>query len=158
MRRKRVTYREGDWFAVPLRGSAGFAAGVVARMDGQGVIVGYFFGPKYATSPALPQVERDRPAGSILQARFGDLGLLRGEWPLLGQTKGRWARRNWPMPEFVRTDAISGVARRVRYSDENLRREVAVLPVDENQVPSLPSDGLKGYGAVEIRLSKLLAS
>jgi len=41
------SYSEGDWFAVPLRGG-GFAAGVIARAmpRKEGVLLGYFFGPR----------------------------------------------------------------------------------------------------------------
>jgi len=47
----RVKYREGDWFAVPLR-EEGFAVGVVARANPNGVRLGYFFGPKRAVVPS----------------------------------------------------------------------------------------------------------
>jgi hypothetical protein len=40
-----IKYREGDWFAVPLR-NGGFAVGLVARANPKAALLGYFFGPK----------------------------------------------------------------------------------------------------------------
>ena len=39
----KASYREGDWFAVPLR-DGGYAAGLIARANPKGVLLGYFFG------------------------------------------------------------------------------------------------------------------
>ena len=51
------TYREGDWFAVPLHGG-GFAAVIIARAmpRKEGVLLGYSFGPRRAGVPALGEL------------------------------------------------------------------------------------------------------
>lgn len=48
MARRKLNYKEGDWFAVPL-GGAGYALGLVARVGRRGVTFGYFFGPRRVT-------------------------------------------------------------------------------------------------------------
>jgi immunity protein 26 of polymorphic toxin system len=155
---RKIGYREGDWFLVPLRDGSGFGAGVVARVGRGGVTLGYFFGPKQAGRASLAEVERDAPWGPVLISQFGDLGLIRGSWPLLGQTPGRWIRERWPIPEFVRTDVISGVRRKVIYAEDDLSTEVATVPIDAREAEGLPEDGLGGFGAVELQLTKLLSA
>lgn len=56
MPRRKLNYGEGDWLAVPVR-DGGLAVGVVARMDGKGGVVGYFFGPRRNDVPALEDVD-----------------------------------------------------------------------------------------------------
>ncbi len=58
-------YGEGDWFAVPLR-NGGYALGVVARRDGRGGIIGYFFGQKYSAPPSLDEVTSKTATDAIL--------------------------------------------------------------------------------------------
>jgi Immunity protein 26 len=50
-------YSEGDWFAIPLRGG-GFATGLIARMmpHREGVLLGYFFGPRRDKVPTLDEL------------------------------------------------------------------------------------------------------
>jgi hypothetical protein len=74
-----TTYREGDWFAVPLR-AGGFAAVIVARaMPGrEGVLLGYFFGPRRDRVPTLDELSALSASDAVLVERFGDLGILDG--------------------------------------------------------------------------------
>jgi hypothetical protein len=73
-----INYTEGTCFYVPLR-NGGFARGVVTRMDGNGGIFAYFFGPKL-NQPENP-FDHLQWRDSILSGRCGDLGLLKGAWP-----------------------------------------------------------------------------
>jgi hypothetical protein len=149
-----LPYSEGTWFAVPLR-SSGYAVGVVSRMTGGGGVFGYFFGPKRAAVPNLEQVSNLSPQEAFWLAQFGDLGLLKGKWPIIGRTKD-WRRELWPLPPFIRLDLTDPRrAVKVIYSDDNLER------LDEETCdPALakiyPEDGLSGAGAVEIWLTKIL--
>src|SRR5262245_33669660 len=118
MRRKR-NYEIGDWFAVPLR-SGGYASGLIARRSRRGVLLGYFFGPKTNHIPSLQELESLKPQAAVLVELFGDLGLLKGEWPILGRSKG-WDLRDWPIPVFVRQDDLSGVSQLVEYSEDGLQ-------------------------------------
>jgi len=149
-------YEEGDWFAVPLR-NGGYALGVVARLDGNGGIIGYFFGPKYYAPPSLDEVTDKTASNAILVSNFGDLGLRRGKWKRIGKDP-RWDRNQWPIPPFVRTDAVSGVHRKAIYTEDNLNTERALLPCSLVEAATLPRDGIAGYGAVEIKLTKLLSN
>jgi hypothetical protein len=147
-----LPYSEGFAFFVPLR-KGGYARGVVARSSDEGkVLLGYFFGPRLASTNETALNDLD-PADAILRVRFGDLGLLNGEWPVVGKVP-RWDRSKWPMPDFVRRDDLSRKAWLVRYSDDDPNRIMGEYPTDFDS--KLGRDSLSGYGAVEIVLTKLL--
>ena len=151
---KTLPYSEGTCFALPLR-EGGFARGVVARSNSTGVVFGYFFGPKLGSFSDAVVDDSLKPEKSVLQARFGDLGLLKGEWRIIGKVEP-WDRAGWRLPGFLHLDA-EGDRGFVRYYDDSLgflkEDRVAVSAIGT----SVPRDGLLGYGAVEIRLTKLLA-
>ena len=152
---RKLPYREGTWFAVPLTG-AGFGVGVVARTGAKGkTILGYFFGPRRASVPTLANVKDLKPINAVLRIRVGDLGLIRGEWPIIGQSEP-WQRSEWPMPDFIRREPPGcGRAWRVYYSETNLNEVVAEEPVS----PQTPGqrDSLFGSGAAEVMLKKVLS-
>jgi len=152
----KLSYREGDTFAVPLK-SGGFAVAVVARISPGGrVLLGYFFGPRLKTSPAGPLVPQLRNGDAILVARFGDLGIIRGEWTPLGQVPG-FTRNAWPMPVFHRQVLLGGPPVRVQYRDDDPNSVPRESPISENEAKLLPEDGLLGSVAVERVLDSLLA-
>jgi hypothetical protein len=68
-----IRYREGQWFAIPLR-KEGYALGIIVRgcYKTKGGL-GYFFGPKYAEIPNDEATWEKKPEEAILIARFGDL-------------------------------------------------------------------------------------
>lgn len=152
---KRISYREGDVIAVPLRDGS-WGLGVVARMDAKGGLIGYFFAPKYASVPSSTKHFSKRPAEAVLVVHCGDLGLLESKWKVIGQME-HWERGAWSIPVFVRTDMISGLSRKIIYSEESLTREVKTLPCPPQEVGVLPKDGVWGAGAVEKTLSRLLS-
>ena len=146
-------YSEGDWFAVPLR-NGGYAAGVVARSATGGILLGYFFGPRRGSIPTVNEVAQVDAKDAVLVERFGDLGIIQHDWPIIGPTPN-WNRDCWPVPRFVRKDPISGDPYIVEYSDS--LREICSKKASQSIAIALPQDGLAGYGAVEIQLTKLLA-
>jgi hypothetical protein len=152
MVKKKLPYREGTWFAVPLRNS-GYAVGVVARMNSEGGIFGYFFGPKQDSVPCPDDVDRLRADQATWQAHFGGLGLLNGEWPIILNSLN-WNRESWPLPPFINVDRVSGNAFKVKMSDD--LTPLTQEPCDPSLAEQYPEDGVFGYGAVEIRLTKLL--
>jgi len=154
MGRKKLPYKEGDWFAVPLR-DGGYALGIAARVDGKGIVLGYFFTPKYDALPTPDDIGNRQPKHAVLIAIFGDLGFLEGTWKVIRSTED-WDRGKWPIPSFVRVDCISGKAVKVEYSEDNLH-EVRNTPIDPISAHGLPEDGMSGSGAVEIHLTKLLS-
>jgi Immunity protein 26 len=149
-------YSEGDWFAVPLR-EGGFAVGVIARATPcrRGVLLGYFFGPKRESVPALEELNGLSAANAVLVERFGHLGLVHGTWPLLGCIDG-WDRSAWPMPAFGRLEEFTGRALKVIYDDNHPNKFVRTEQVPPEMLAYLPKDGLSGAGAVEIVLTGLL--
>ena len=151
----KLNYSEGTWFAVPLW-KGGFGVGVAARITKKGpVILAYLFGPKRETVPNLPEVAGLDHSAAVKVARIGDLGLINGEWPILGRSP-QWLRDNWPNPKFLVWDGISRRAWIVQYADDNPTK----LILQESVVPdtsTLDRDITYGAGAVEIELTELLA-
>lgn len=150
--KKKISYKQGDWFAVPLE-SGGFAAGMIARRK-RSIIVGYFFGWKWQTPPTLAEVERLRPKDAILVAQCGDLGLHRGTWPVIGSSS--YDTAGWPLPQFVRHDSVSGKLSLITYADDDPSREISSTQVTEERSRSFPEDGVFGYAAIEAKLDDLL--
>jgi hypothetical protein len=148
----KLPYTEGSVFLVPLC-NGGYARGAVARTAAKGkVLFGYFFGPRIESTGSIV-LDDLNPANATLRIRFGDLGLINGSWPVLGKIPN-WNRAEWPMPEFVRRDPLSNKAWLVRRSDTDPGKIVFERPTDFDS--HLQNDSLSGYGAVEIRLTKLI--
>lgn len=151
---KSLPYREGTWFALPLK-SDGYAVGVVARLAPAGrIILAYMFGPRRDTLPSLAEVAQLWPGDAVRRLRTGDLGLVNETWPRIGNLD-TWDRRDWPMPPFIRRAELLKRAWRVTYSDADpgkLEREESV-PYDTE---GMESDSLYGYGATELLMTKLL--
>ena len=147
-------YAEGDVFAVPLR-DGGYAVGVVARMDSRGSVLGYFFGEHYDEPPALAEISDLNPVDNIWIKIFGDLGLIRGKWPVLGQLSG-WSRERWPMPSFGRHEELTDRYFCVEYADDDPNSQPREREISQAEFAYLPEDGLAGFGFVETRLTTLL--
>jgi hypothetical protein len=150
-----LPYKEGTWFAVPLQ-SGEYAVGRVARHAPKGLIVlAYLFGPKRQIIPTLADVAGLRPEQALRIWRVGDLALVEGNWPILGDS-ATWDRDDWPVPNFIRKPDFSRVAWRVVYSDDNPNEVVG-----EERIPAdttgLDRDSLHGAKATEIALKKILA-
>lgn len=156
--RSDLPYQEGDGFAVPLVGG-GFARGVVARMNGRGMVLAFFFGPSL---PSVPDSwEIPKPEGACLVLFASDLGLLDGKWQRIGSTKG-FVKAAWPIPAFGRIvrrpEGNPEIAWRVEY-DESLSissaRQTRITP---QEARLLPESGAAGSEYVESKLSKVLSS
>ena len=138
-----------------LRDNSGFARGNVARLDGDGRVFTYFFGPKLCIAEGT--FDNLHAQDAVLVGKCGDLGLLEGAWTIAGELKA-WNREEWPLPALYREDEIEKVAWLSYYDDENLDfiREERVAFGRDRHVGH-PDDGLMGYGAAEISLTKLLS-
>jgi Immunity protein 26 len=151
----RVRYSEGDWFAVPLR-DGGFAVGLIARANRNGVLFGYFFGPKRSALPTTRDLTGLSATGAVLVTTFGHLGVRDGKWPLI-ESATEWNREAWPMPTFGRFEELSGRAFAVEYRNDDPNSRPRETQIDPDDLSRYPPDGLSGAGAVEIRLTNLLA-
>jgi hypothetical protein len=151
----KLPYAEGTWFAVPLR-TVGYAVGVVARTTKKGrVILCYFFGPSRENVPQLHDVQKLRPQDALRVLRIGDLHLINGKWPIIGQSH-HWQRTEWPMPVFIRREILPPYRNwLVHYSDSD-PNNVIQEEREINDRPELEEDSLFGAGALEIVMSKLL--
>ncbi|HVZ87865.1 MAG TPA: immunity 26/phosphotriesterase HocA family protein [Polyangia bacterium] len=150
----KINYREGDWFSVPLR-EGGFAVGVVARANPDGVLVGYFFGPRHDAAPTLDDVRDLKPQDAVMVGKFGHLGLTQRKWPVLGRVDG-WNRADWPMPVFVRYEELSGRSFRAFYDDDDPNKLLREEQVSPGAAEQGPKDTMMGAGFVEKRLTSVL--
>jgi hypothetical protein len=153
-KKRKLRYKEGTVFAVPLE-TSGYGIGVVARMTGDGLTFGYFFGPRRQSIPKLDAVKGLNAQDALWAIRFGDLGLIDEEWPVIGELES-WSRESWPLPPFVDDGEYSGRARKIVYS-ENLQL-ISHQPCDPALAKSFPSDESWGAGAIECRLTEMLDS
>ena len=168
MVRRKINYKEGDCFSVPLRVGedyaptgerGGYARGVVVRMDGRGGVFGCFFGPKVKR---IGQVRVDGdliPDNAVYSTIFGDLGLLEEKWNIIGSIPD-WSRDKWPMPQvFLHHDFVDEEIGFLRVYDEDTLDFVGEQKVSLSEIDAdiHPRDGDDGYGAVEIVLTRLLA-
>jgi len=116
----------------------------------------YLLGLKFNEAPSLTELATFRPDEALRCLRVGDLALLKGDWPVLGDALN-WAREYWPTPTFVRRDDLSKRVWRVYYDDaapSGLERE----ELASNEISAFESAGLYGCGAVAILLAKLLVN
>jgi len=147
-------YRESTLFGVPL-GANSYAIGLIARRKPRSpIIFGYFFSPVGSGIPERFDMSSLSAETAILKCRFGDLGLLRGEWPVISQLLP-WERSDWPMPKFYREEPLSGRLYAVTYDDSNPARTISDQAVDALP-PGAINDSLFGYKAVEITLRLIL--
>ncbi len=156
---KELPYRDGTWFAVPLR-DGGYALGLVARVAPKGgILLGYFFGPRRVTIPVLSEDTQYHYHNAVTVAKFSDQFLVEGKWPVLG-VRDDWDKRAWPMPAFGRhIDSIAGYperAWRVYYPDNDPSDREYETPISIDEYRDLPDDALYYSGAVEVVLTKLL--
>ena len=152
---RHLPYREGTWFAVPLSDGE-YALGIVARIGQRGVTLGYFFGPRRRVLPTLEEIEGLSPGDAAFVGIFGDLGLIKGRWPIIGRDAA-WNPRRWAMPAFGRIEEATGRAFRVEYDDVNLPRVRREVSATREEVERLPKEGVAGYGFIEAKLTRLLS-
>jgi hypothetical protein len=151
-----LPYQEGDWFAIPL-GDGTYAVGLAARVDGNGLVLGYFFGPRRQVPPKVETLASLMPTDAIKVGFFGDLSLFHGDWPVIGRL-ATWDRARWPVPAFGRHNEFTNESWRIEYEegrfDEPEREELISL----EECARLTSDVVSGAGAVEIVLADLLGA
>lgn len=151
----KLPYSEGTWFEVPLR-QGGVAVGLVTRASIEGkVVLCYFFGPSRSAVPKLAELERLKSYEAVLVARVGDLSIIRGDWPIIGQSTS-WKRLDWPVPPFVRRDDLGRRAWVVQYTDDDPNVIAYENPVQYGC--KLERDSVFGSGAVELLLTKMLGN
>ena len=152
--RFKINYKEGTWFAIPLR-EGGYGVGVAARAK-RACILAYLFGPRRESVPKLDEISMLKADSAVIVLRVGDLGLVNGKWPIIGNAQS-WNYSDWPMPVFFRREVLPPFRKwRVYYSDTEPNKTIKE-ELESNERPDLSESGLYGSGAAEIKLTKLLS-
>jgi hypothetical protein len=99
---KEPSYKEGDWFAVPLSDDT-YGIGILARI-GQDrkykhELFAYLFGPKRKEIPELSELEKLEPKDSVWHEIFAPTSFTKGSWQIIGKSES-WNREKWRMPLF----------------------------------------------------------
>lgn len=154
MKKAKINYSEGDIISIPLQDNSGrFARGIVARLDGKGGVFGYFFQP---IDEKLDVDTNIQPSKAMLVGLFGDLGLIKNQWKVIGKVNP-WHRDEWPLPPLLRIDKIDKVAYLTEYDQETLRfGPERKFNLDEINPADYYEDGVMGSGFVEKRLTRLI--
>jgi hypothetical protein len=148
------TYKEGDWFAVPM--AHGFAVGLVARRPKRGpIVLGYFFGPCREQIQDIGALEQIRAEQASLICRLRDGALHRGLWRVLGHHP-HWRRKDWPLPAFHRREGLSGRGIRVEYDGDDLTTPAREAEAGVTDL-GLPEDIVFDQDRLISVLTKLLA-
>jgi len=140
---------------VPLAGG-GYARGVLSRTSGRGSAFGHFFGPRVMNPDDLDFADLD-PRGAILVCMFGDHGLHRGKWPVVGKIEN-WDRKMWVIPKFVRDHDDPKLRYVTEYGDRLEFVSEREVVATRAELEGLPEDAQLGSGIVERTLSDLLSS
>lgn len=157
MGRFKRNYVEGNWVAVPLKGELGrFGLGLIARIGRGHALLGYFFGPRYERVPRPEDCMELRAEQALLVCVFSDLEILAHRWPVLPVFEG-WKREEWPIPLFGRMDILNETdAVQVKLHEDLIDSIQKSVPVSE--IMDLPVHSGYGAGAVEIHLTRLIAT
>ncbi len=151
--------KEGTVVAIPTEPS-GWVLGIYVRTKkgrSASAPFGYFFGRVYKDIPSASEITELRPEHSILQCKFGDLGLVEGRWKIIGSIEP-WDRTNWPMPplmipadpkQFLNYDQL------VRYDEDNPSRELFRESHPAGTL-RLPLAAMPGSTALERKLSDIV--
>ena len=151
---RKIKYKESDILLLPLE-NGGFARGVIARMDGRGIVFGYFFGPTIHNPDQFPMELDLVPDKAILVCQFGDYGLVNEVWKVVGHIN-EWSREVWVLPKFIRWNRIDPIGFITEY-DDCLNEVGETMIRDKSEAPNgLPKDTLMGSEVVEHRLTLLL--
>lgn len=97
-----------------------------------------------------------RREDALLVVNVGDLGLLNGEWKVIGHQPG-WRRADWPMPLFTTIDGPRLYL--CKYDEDDPSRLVHREHTTQeaaDQAGAIPRD-IYGYKALSLALDKLLA-
>lgn len=159
---KAKNYKQGTLFRIPLDDEREAIGLIVIRSEKGGIMYGYFFENK----EELYEGDFNRIIKNercLLKARFGDLHLRDGTWPIIdGITYA--IPNEWAEDHFTRK--LHDYEKRqfgpeynywmIKYSHHNLAHETARAP-SVIQDRTMPRDGLLGAGAVEAALKALLS-
>ncbi len=150
----KINYKEGSLFSVPLR-SGGFGVGLVARSTKRGpIILAYLFNKKFTKHPELTDLPSFSAKDAATVIRVGDLGLIRGEWKILGDIPN-WDRSLWKFPKFIRREPFTGRILLVTFSEDDPAVYLYEERITEEEARHLGLSSVSGAGAAEIHLTEV---
>lgn len=144
---------EGSVVTVPLR-DRGYGVGVIARNSGDGILLVYFFGIRLDANDLPIDWSTIKPSAAIWVRLVGDLGLLNNAWNVIG-TVNPWSRLEWPMPPLARY--VDGIGYYKSFYDDNTLDKIREVRITETEAKQFWEDGMSGYVAAEIALTKRLS-
>ena len=152
------TYAEGDWFALPLRGSQRYAVGRVVRIAPKGrIIVAYFFHRVWDAIPMMADLEHLTPSDAVLKAECGDLGLH--QWHVASAGFDSAVRSQQVADACIREKTALGTEYlRVEYPSDSPGTKPRETSISEDEARTLPEYGMAGAGYIELKLTQLLGA
>ena len=150
--KQKAKYTIGDIFEIVLNDEK-LAIGVILRADFKGSVLGYFFVFNNNKLFNKGQIVFDKNKIAF-KCKFGDLGLIKGIWPIIGHIDDNHEIFKLPVKGFYRFDDEDDKYYISQY-DKNLEfvNEKKVLKV--NDFNDYIEDSLYGYGLVEKVLLKI---
>jgi hypothetical protein len=149
---KRIKLKEGDLFILPLR-TNGYLVGLVARIAGNGVPMGYFFNdllPEISSSPNIDKLTADNV---LLVSKFGIQGFADGTWRR-AETLPGFTREDWPVPIFLEKHSV--LAPRLEFYSDDMEFIGYGHVSQDTDLNSYYESGTSGSVAIEIELTKIL--
>lgn len=148
---RKAKYSIGDIFKVALNDRY-LAIGVILKASLKGSVLGYFFLISNKKNIDSSQIDFDKRR-IVLKCKFGDLGLNKGSWSVIGNIGRDHELFRIPIKGFYRFDDEDGKYYITQY-DENLTflSEKKVSKIHD--LNDYIEDSLYGYGLVEKVLSR----
>lgn len=146
MAQRRFQYEAGDWvsFAIDNR----FAVAMLARVNRDGICLGYFMPRLFGSRPSLEALRGFGPGDAVLVHIFGGPDLTGGRWSVIGRDP-QWDPSKWPLPAFRHRDSISGRWHIREYSDDEALWIISDRLATDEEVADLPKDGCGGSRYME---------
>jgi hypothetical protein len=153
MKTKKIKFKEGQVFAVPLR-QGGYVLGILVR-EYIKITLGYFFNKIYPTIPDKVDKSEISIDKIALIALFSSMGIEDGYWPLV-ETNLLFKKGDWPIPLMKMQDPLTEKYYSVLF-DETLINDERKL-ISEEIAQKLFDHSLHGYVSLEKKVSTIMAN
>lgn len=147
------TYKQGDWFRVPLGGDYD-AIGVIARAC-RSRLFGYFFAVPSSRELTHDELRAFRAGEAVAVMLFGGKPLEDARWRILA-TSLAFDPQAWPFPAFASRGAFGEAWTQVRY-DQLTMQIVERRRIDADAAALLPDARFAGAQDAELLLRRRIA-
>ena len=159
MSKRQFLYEEGAVFALPLE-DEGYGIGIITRRKpgrGNHGLFGYFFDQRFDKIPDISNISNLTPDSAVLSLMFGDLGLHRKTWTVIGDLP-KFDRCDWPFPEFFKMPAPlhnpHAEVTVTQYDDKDPGNILGCFRISREEAKKYPEDSLAGAGAAEFLITQ----